>query len=277
MVDDHVTAFQLIADFIKQSAEPENPKESELNLLEEFREIGFDKVLDTNDEFTKFKLKLHNDAAMTLKIVGRQQFECSLDSFKDAPVKTHLDSEKGFLKRIMKLATSYYNELMGISQEVFKEIDDKFLTLQPERFDNRALKRRIHGEVLVYYDYETKKLIIQKGDNTISKYSADQTDFLITNLTYLVTTNTTEDSSKECGICYSNYLDGHLTDLICPDPSKLGCKQVYHANCLREWFRANPESRTVFDKICGSCLFCDQVSVLWRGLLLICIIGNVYL
>ena len=269
-VKDPESAFLIIQRFIHRFSEKLETKsmKNELNLLEEIREIGFDKILDTNDEFTRFKLKLTNENVTISLRIFKAHLEYSLDSFKDFPIKTIYDVKKGFLLKVMKSALNDYKEIEKVSKEIFLKLDENFLTLKPERFDKETLKRRIQcgqcGQfgneekvIIIYYDYETKNIILRDYE---TKYSLEQSELLFTHLKEIILTTTTQsdnNSKKECGICYSNYLDGNLTDFICPNTEN--CKQVYHVSCLREWFRANPESRTIFDKICGTCLFCDKV------------------
>lgn len=263
-VKDAENAFIVIKQFIHQYGEQveRSAGKKELNLLEEIREIGFDKILDTNDEFTRFTLKLSDEnVTITLKIFSTW-LEYFLNSYKDFPVKKVHDTKKGFLGRVMKLALNDYEAMERISLEIFSRLDEQFLTLKPERFDKRNFKRRIqignNSEVLIYYDYESKELVL-KNDIQESKYSKSEFESLFSDLNAIINTIPTDEgnNTKDCGICYSNYLDGNLTDLKCPNTEN--CSQVYHMSCLREWFRANPESRTVFDQICGACLFCDKV------------------
>lgn len=268
VVKDAENALIVIKQFIHQYGEQveRSAGKKELNLLEEIREIGFDKILDTNDEFTRFTLKLSDEnATITLKIFSTW-LEYSLNSFKDFPIKKDHDTKKGFLGRVMKSALSDYKEMERISNEIFLKLDEQFLTLKPERFDKQNFKRRIqngnNNELMIYYDYESKGLVLKNGiKETI--YNESEFETLFSDLNIIISTTTTDkgNDSKDCGICYSNYLDGNLTDFKCPN--RENCNQVYHMSCLREWFRANPESRTIFDQICGTCLFCDKVSKNW--------------
>lgn len=268
VVKDAENAFIVIKQFIHQYGEQveRSAGKKELNLLEEIREIGFDKILDTNDEFTRFTLKLSDEnVTITLKIFSTW-LEYSLNSYKDFPVKKVHDIKKGFLGRVTKSALSDYKEMERISREIFLKLDEQFLTLKPERFDKQNFKRRIqngtNNELMIYYDYESKGLVL-KNDIQETKYNESELESLFSDLNIIINTIPTDEGNdtKDCGICYSNYLDGNLTDFKCPNTEN--CNQVYHMCCLREWFRANPESRTIFDQICGTCLFCDKVRKYW--------------
>ena len=267
-VNEAKNAFNVINEFIHQFGEhfEEKSRKTELNLLEEIREIGFDKVLDTNDEFTRFKLKLSDESVTITLRIFKTLLEYSLDSFKDIPVRNFHDTKKGFLGRIMKSALNDYKYIERVSSEIFLKLDEQFLTLKPERFVKSIFKRRIkignNDEIMIYYDFESKELIL-KNDIQETKYSDSKFDSLFSDLNRIINSITVDEefNLKDCGICYSNYLDGNLTDLSCPNSGN--CNQVYHVSCLREWFRANPESRTVFDQICGTCLFCDKVNNFW--------------
>lgn len=227
-----------------------------VSLLEEIREIGFDKVLDTNDEFSKLKLKLPNNEresesymqTISVRILKNHLREYSLDSFPDSKITRFKDNRKGFLGRILKSASNEYKELKKISDEIFLKIDEEFPTLKPERNRHEVLKRRMTSsceEIEVSYDYETKKIKINKLECEKANVFKELR---------MILSSMNEFQEKECGICYSNYLDGQIATFPCQS-----CGQIYHETCLREWYTANPECRSVFDKIIGKCLFCDAV------------------
>ena len=233
---------------------------SNLDLLEEIRGIGFENVIQTNDEFNRFKLKLNSNETMSLRIF-KDHLEYSLDSFNDFPVKKVFDKKKGFLKRSIKAGENYLKELEEISLIVFDKIDENFNTLRPERFDKKSFKRRIYckggEEISIFYDFESKEIIMNNF-----KYSMEQGDKIFKDLhDHVGEEEDEEETGKECGICYSIYLDGQLTNLSCSDSSVSSCNQIYHETCLRELFKANPTSRTIFDKIVGNGLFCETVKL----------------
>jgi len=78
----------------------------------------------------------------------------------------------------------------------------------------------------------------------------------------------------ECGICYSfngaeygsdtqhdNTTDSEaqMPDQVCPNSQ---CGKMFHKNCLVEWLRAVPSSRSSFGTIFGSCPYCcERLSV----------------
>ena len=263
-VNDPGIAFLLIMQFIHQfGSEKEESIPNSLSLLEEIREIGFDKVLDTNDEFSKLILRLPIDegnfvSPMTVRILKNQTLEYSLDSFPGYPVAILKDSKKGFLGRILKIATSEYKELRKISEEIFRRIDDEFPTLNPERSSKEILKRRIHcdssqkEEIEIFYNFKAKQIQINSRDKNNS-FNPTNIIEIFTELSRILQANT-ENQQKDCGICYSSYLDGQVAAFLCKV-----CGQIYHETCLREWYTSNPECKTVFDKIIGTCLFCDEV------------------
>lgn len=247
----------------KEEASPNNSH----SLLEEMREIGFDKVVDTNDEFSKLKLKLPNEQTITVRILKNQVLEYSLDSFPDCPITRFKDNKKGFLGRILKIATIEAKELKKISDEIFLKIDEEFPTLKPERNRQDVLKRRMTlscEDAEISYDYKTKKIKINS-----TEYDTNNKENILTELRRNIC-SMNEDQGKNCGICYSNYLDGQMATFPCQY-----CEQIYHETCLREWFTSNPECRSVFDKLIGKCLFCDEVIDMLDWFFII-FVGNYY-
>ncbi len=260
-INDPGIAFLFIMQFIHRYGEIKvsvTPS-SKNDLLEEIREVGFHKVIDTNDDFSKFKLKVDTIEILSLQLF-KDRLEYSLDSFKDFPKRAVFDKKRGFLDRVLKAGLNDLKELERIYNLVFARLDEQFLTLQPERHDKTILRRRIHNNqsiadentLLIYYNYESKQIIM----NEHRHYSVHESDKLIQDLKDIIVE---DEAEKECGICYSTYLDGQLTNLTCSNALK--CKQMYHESCLREWFRSIPTSRTIFEKIGGNCLFCETVPI----------------
>lgn len=256
-VNDPGTAFLFIMQFIhKFGVEDEGTNySSSLSLLEEIREIGFDKIIDTNDEFSRLKLKMPFESYPTLniKILRNQNYEYSFDSFPDCPVSKIKDSKQGFLGRILKLATNDFIKYKKICNEIFFKIDEEFPTLKPERNSNQILKRRIlcgTEDILeISYGYKSNQIQINSSSKS---YFIDDPFEIFSELKKIFIP--IAEIEKDCGICYSNYLDGQIAELKCPS-----CCQIYHETCLREWYISNPEFKTLFDKIFGKCLFCNEV------------------
>ena len=179
------------------------------------------------------------------------------------PVMT-LPLQKGFLAKIIRNSNTFADELHKIIEGIFLKLDENFNTLKPERFDKKLFLRRIlldsftDKQLSVSYNFSTKNIVVLY-DSKESKFIDYES--LELELNHILKSSCLKAESLECGICYSDFLDGSMADYACSKfcLSGKGCNQVYHEGCLREWFRANPESRTIFDKICGKCLFCEKV------------------
>lgn len=236
------------------------------NFLEEIRDIGFNRILDANDDFTNLKIQIIDHHCITLKI-SRNQLEYTLDSFPNIFVTSLLTIQKGFLSKIIKSATADYKRLDDVCS-VFLKIDNSFPTLQPERMNSESLKRRIYlsynEEIILSFDFDANKFLLSSYSDCSSSITSESFDLsnnsfeiLMKKLTQILKSFDPINTPLECGICYSDYLEGQLAAFNCPNA--LNCKQIYHESCLKNWFRANPESKTIFDQISGNCLFCDKV------------------
>lgn len=64
-----------------------------------------------------------------------------------------------------------------------------------------------------------------------------------------------EEFSMECGICYAEELASALPDRIC-DNTK--CARAFHTQCLYEWLKALPTSRSSFNTVFGTCPYCTE-------------------
>jgi len=70
----------------------------------------------------------------------------------------------------------------------------------------------------------------------------------------------TTEASLECSICYSHDLpseDGssEFPDAVCDNPP---CKRFYHETCLLGWLQSLSSSRKSFDRIIGTCPYCNE-------------------
>lgn len=247
------------------------PNNNNNSLLDEIRRIGFNRIIDSNDNFSILKVKISSDHIITITMNPSLQFHFDLFP-KILPFNCSFDkSEEGFLLKLLKLAESELNLLLK-AQLIFKQIDESFSTLEPERFDQFLFERRIHvaHKTIVLVSYDSVKKVLHLNITESKSESVDhplidiqnnnEEEFIIKTISQFLSTCKTQDSNDikaECGICYSDYLDGKVAEFPCTH-----CKQIYHENCLKEWFMTNPECRTIFNQICGSCLFCEKVQLI---------------
>lgn len=259
-ITDPATGFFIINRFIqcygtsKPPSEP--PSKVEVNLLEEIRGIGFDKVIEVDDSFSRIVLKVDIELFCTVRIFPTT-VEYSFDFYSfSVPNVIMPDLKKGFLARILKIAQTRYKHLNRV-REIFSEIDSKFPTIRPDRHTVSSFIRNIHmGEevepVRIVYDPLTDLFSVLNCDFKIEEIEVAFEKIV----DFIASINRVE--CRECGICYSDFLDGQVANFNCPNVD--GCQHVYHESCLREWFLSNPESKSVFNRISGNCLFCEKVS-----------------
>jgi len=62
-----------------------------------------------------------------------------------------------------------------------------------------------------------------------------------------------EDLQLDCGICYSYNLEGAWPLSLCSSPR---CTASFHAECLYEWLKSLPETRSTLDTLFGACPNC---------------------
>lgn len=168
-------------------------------------------------------------------------------------------TERGFLARLVKRSETEVERLLQM-QIVLLDLDARFSTLGPERGDGMAGLRRIHvgdGSVAqISADFRGDRFILGHGSEPERAFGMHEIDNLLQAMAALTTSHGNDESNGACGVCYSDYIDGQLAQLSCPNRT---CAQIYHESCLRAWFRTNPQTRMLFGHISGSCLFCEQV------------------
>lgn len=72
--------------------------------------------------------------------------------------------------------------------------------------------------------------------------------------------STIQDTSLECGICYTHDLPTEnglreFPQIVCDNEP---CKRFYHETCLGDWLFSLPSSRKSFDRIIGTCPYCSE-------------------
>jgi hypothetical protein len=69
-----------------------------------------------------------------------------------------------------------------------------------------------------------------------------------------------ESTTLECSICYNHDLPteeggSELPEAVCDNGP---CNRHYHETCLHEWLQSLPSSRKSFDRIVGTCPYCNE-------------------
>ncbi len=213
-------------------------------IVTELKEFGFSRFSDISEDFSAFSLKITHDEQVHIKCVDGQAIYQVVGKNFAFPLR------HGFVGQIVKIAEAQIAQMQQIFQ-IFKKIDDSFSTLAPER-NSKTLKRTIFvGRSLepVRVSFEDSAFVVNN--------SIIQSEQIIQHLLSLVP-QTAYSSDFECGICYSDCLDGQLTDFQC---SNRKCHHYYHSSCLLSWFKANPACQCNFNYYTGPCLFCEQVIV----------------
>lgn len=224
-------------------------------IVEELATFGFNRVSRCSEDFSAFSISLTVDSNCT----GNEsiQIKCidgaAVVDIADSKLKFPL--KRGFLAKSLKAAQMQLAFLHEI-QQFFQKIDNSFPTLVPERHSSTP-KRSIfvgrgHAPISVVFENPSFRVDEHCG---IGKHE------LFAHLQALLSPPATATFSMseedECGICYSDFLDGHLADVKC---TSHGCGHAYHRTCLLSWFKANPSCQCQFNYYTGPCLFCEQVS-----------------
>lgn len=204
-------------------------------IISELQAIGWNRVVSMSPDLTAFKVKL-SETDVSVTIVD------GLAEIKGFRFKTEL--KKGFLMEIQK-AIQKKEQIVAY----FIQLDTQFMTLCPQR-NTAELKRFIftgRHRAPISVAFQNSQFI---ADAFITDYFTELQSFLSAQI------SPSTVSDYDCGICYSDYLDGMLTDFTCPNAT---CQHNYHRTCLLAWFRSNPACQCHFDYYSGTCLFCDSV------------------
>lgn len=99
---------------------------------------------------------------------------------------------------------------------------------------------------------------IANWDTDLDIYQNMLRIFAVTAFPVRPTATTATATDSNCGICLEyRHCDQHIPLVACDNER---CTVVYHTACLRQWFAAQPESRTFLDVTFGKCPYCKDVS-----------------
>lgn len=162
---------------------------------------------------------------------------------------------------------------------VLDEIDGTCWVVEPEPFTRNALHRRVvlkeDVSLVVTLDPAQPTSLprcrflgsaksIQPLQNLLDE-KADQWDpevGVVENLSSLLDLELPgkPDSdgsavSIECGVCYCYDMEGQIPEISCNNET---CRQLFHVECLVEWFRGLPNVRQSFGTVFGECPYCSK-------------------
>lgn len=249
------------------------------NLLKEVEEqIGWDRFLKTNEDFTSLKF-VYRDAEQRSHqiIIERKVSSSSLACTVDLPIPVKI-------KENDSLSSIYQKFIKVVDQcqqfwELLKEIDDNCWVLEPEVNAFRCTYRRIalEGSSSIRVDIDPTQpstfpecrfvgpsSVVDPLKQNLNKNMSlwDDHEGLLENLRNVLhvkfpskSSVSKENLQVECGICYSYQLGDEIPEKICEDAR---CAQPFHTSCLFEWMRSLPTFRQSFNIIFGECPYCGK-------------------
>ncbi|XP_030052063.1 E3 ubiquitin-protein ligase FANCL isoform X2 [Microcaecilia unicolor] len=228
-------------------------------LVKDIENLGWDKLVFVDSEFSTIQLKVNDSAGREHQITLQLKTNSSLINIQKQFMAA-LDSMKEFW-------------------DVMDEIDKETWVLEPENPTRNATTRRIaignNVSVNIEVDPRHPKMLPEcyflgadhvvtplrsKLNNNIHLW--DPENNLLENLKNVLeidfpvrASTSKSDFSMDCGICYAYCLDTAIPDQVCDDPR---CGQPFHQVCLYEWLRGLPSSRQSFNVIFGECPYCSK-------------------
>ena len=164
--------------------------------------------------------------------------------------------------------------------DVLDQVDERCWVVEPPPFTRRALHRRIvlreDVSVIVTLDPSQPTCLprcrflgsaraIAPLQERLDERSEewDPSSGLVDNLTTVLglelpsrpAEGDKQDMSLECGVCYCYDMLGQIPEISCNGES---CRQLFHVDCLVEWFRGLPDVRQSFGTVFGECPYCSK-------------------
>lgn len=253
-------------------------------MYEEIEMIGWDKVVDLNDELTQICFEVVDEALRRHQITFIHAADGHLAIVYDLPVKMHA------LRQIMKELSMYaifrnFERFLKQYQcfwTIMEDFDNNCWIVEPENPSKSCTTRRIvlqkSCSVEIEVNPEEPRDICkcrfygssiqtdplrEKFESSISKAHVwDASSLPRINLEHILNVrfpekqkHSNEEFGLECGICYTFSLAEIIPDQSCENPH---CARSFHRQCLYEWLKALPSTRSSFDTAFGNCPYCSH-------------------
>ncbi|KAM4042734.1 E3 ubiquitin-protein ligase FANCL [Anomaloglossus baeobatrachus] len=252
------------------------------SLVKDIEDLGWDKLLFVDNEFSTIKLKIEDSSGREHVIIvrlGTRYPYKAPDCCVDLPVAFSISwTPQSSLQDIYNQVFSTLESLKGF-WDTLDEIDTKTWVLEPEKPTRGATMRRIaignnvsitidlnprHPTMLPECYFLGADHVVQPLKDKLNSnvHLWDPETGLLQNLKDILETDfpsksdfEKSDFTMDCGICYAYRLDSAIPDQVCDDPH---CAQPFHQACLYEWLNGLPSSRQSFNIIYGECPYCTK-------------------
>lgn len=217
-------------------------------LLAEMQRVGLDRIVGASAGMERVRMVSaeDEDGGVQFEVVHGEGGECRVELPPGwlSPGISACSQTAGYLQRLDEEARHWIRENQRM-QALLRVVDAQYGALMPERGQGDVLWRRVAtgATVAARVCDQTLRLFVdgRAVDDAASLGAA------------LVATAAAD--AAECGICYGTYVCGQPASVTCENGA---CGRAYHAECLRTWFRMDPQSRGLFGRLMGPCLFCNK-------------------
>jgi len=265
------------------------------NLVENLSLIGWDKVLEVDDDFEYATFQASDASRRVHQLrVNLKTLECMGDW---SPISIPISSS---LKQTIEVFENSIQKYSPVWDEL-DIIDKECMVLDPPLPAPRAIMRRRLAildqfgtavsssflEINFSLSFQKSRpcsvdvigmeAITQAWRSLVQSYQWSPNLGVLNNLTEMFkavgtlrpptghrTTSTasmtmTEELARECGVCYSYRLHDPETQVSeLPDVTCPICVRPYHRSCILGWLRALPSTRRSFNILVGECPYCSE-------------------
>ncbi|KAM3931651.1 E3 ubiquitin-protein ligase FANCL isoform 1-T1 [Leptodactylus fuscus] len=227
-------------------------------LVKDIENLGWDKLLFVDNEFSTIKLKVADSSGrehvIIVKLGARYPYKAP-DCCVDLPVAFSISWTPQ--SNIQDIYNQVFSALESLKDfwDALDEIDSKTWVLEPEKPTRSATMRRIaignnasitidvdprHPSMLPECYFLGADHVVQPLKDKLNSnvHLWDPESGLLQNLKDILETDfpsksdfEKSDFTKDCGICYAYRLDSAIPDQVCDDPR---CAQPFHRACLYE-------------------------------------------
>ena len=267
-----------LVNFLEEITVPPTDSKHLLTLIKQIANLPSDCVKSIDKDFNQIVLR-HTDGGnrehhLTI------QFDSKFPTFTcDLPQELEVLSEDTWsCQDALKTFRDVINQYQAL-WDALDEIDFNCWVIEPEPFTRSAVHRRLvlkeDVSLIVTLDPSRPTTLprcrflgsaksIQPFQNLLDEKVDDWDPSLgvVENLSSILClelpSKPTEGDnaiSIECGVCYCYDMMGQIPEISCNNET---CKQLFHVECLVEWFRGLPNVRQSFGTVFGECPYCSK-------------------
>ena len=267
-----------LVNFLEDIIVPPTDSKHLLTLIKQVANLPSESVKSIDQDFKQIVLR-HTDEGNREHHLAIQLNSRTPTFLCDLPQQLAIDNDKTWsCQAVLKSFRDVISQYQTL-WDVLDDIDSNCWVIEPEPFSRGAVHRRVvlKGDVSLIVTLDPSQptslprcrflgsaksilpfqnLLDERVDDWDPAVSVVENLGSILDLE-LPSKPTDGDNaiSIDCGVCYCYEMMDQIPEISCNNDT---CKQLFHVECLVEWFRGLPNVRQSFGTVFGECPYCSK-------------------